>query len=141
MATGEGWTGGAFVEWGRLQASGFGDLQAAARSMQRLTSDPAQQGAFSRFAPHLLEALATAGNPDRVLATFERFIHSAQPLMDIYNFLAMRPRAVEMLVRLFSGSQFLGEILLRNPEYLEELIHLRRLAQPRSRCIARRCRL
>ena len=75
----------------------------------------------------------TAGSPDRVLANFERFVHSAQESLVMFRFLAARPRAVEMLVRLFSGSQFLAEILLRNPEYFEDLIELRRLAQPKSR--------
>ena len=32
--------------------------------------------------------------------------------------LATNPRAVEILVTLFGGSQFLSEILLRNPELI-----------------------
>lgn len=120
---------GAAVLHERLKALGFSDWRAAARSLERLTAEPGLLRPFARFAPHLLEALATAGSPDRVLATFERFVHSGQSALDLYDFLAAHPRAVEMLVRLFSGSQFLGEILLRNPEYFEDLIDLRRLAQ------------
>lgn len=115
-----------------LESLGFNDWQGAKRSLHRLTGDRAQRDAFTRFAPHLLEALATAGNPDRVLATFERFSHGVNSPKDLYGFLATHPRSVEMLVRLFSGSQFLGEILLRNPEYFTDLTHLRRLAQTKS---------
>jgi glutamate-ammonia-ligase adenylyltransferase len=117
----------------RLRALGFHDGRAAARSLRRLAATSEQREAFERFAPHLLAALATAGSPDHALAAFERFLHSARQPLEMYGFLAARPRAVEMLVRLFSGSQFLGEILLRNPEYFETLIQLRRLAQPKTR--------
>lgn len=114
---------------GRL---GFADPQAAQRSIRRLVAAPAHREKFLDFSAHLFAALAGAGSPDRVLATFERFIYSAQDTDVVYRFLASRPRAVETLVRLFSGSQFLAEILLRNPEYFERLVELRRLAQPKS---------
>ena len=39
---------------------------------------------------------------------------------------------MEILVTLFSGSQFLTEILLRNPAYFERLIAYRRMAVPKS---------
>ena len=121
----------------RVALVGFSDASVAVRSMVRMQSAPAagdEAGEFFlTFAPHLLNALASAGSPDRVLATFERFLHSAADPQPVYQFLAAHPRLVEMLVRLFSGSQFLAEILLRNPEYFEDLIDLRRLAQRKSR--------
>ena len=116
-----------------LESLGFSDGPASVRSLRRLTSGPSQQAVFMEFAPHLFAALSGAGNPDRVLATFERFVHSAQDTLSMYRFLASRPRAAEMLVRLFSGSQFLAEILLGNPEYFENLVQMRRLAQPKTR--------
>lgn len=116
-----------------LRQIGFAESQAAARSLARLMSDPDRHAAFIGFAPHLFEALSSAGSPDRVLASFERFLFGAADPLAMYRFLAQRPRAVEMLVRLFSGSQFLGEILLRNPEYLDNLLDRRRLAQVKTR--------
>ncbi len=116
-----------------LRQLGFASPQSAASSLRRLLADPAQREKFLEFAPHLFTALSVAGSPDRVLANFERFMYSASDNLAMYSFLASRPRAVEMLVRLFSGSQFLSEILLRNPEYFERLVELRRLAQPKKR--------
>ncbi len=140
-----------------IAAEGFTDPRAAARSLTRICADPERRTAFAGFAPHLFEALSGAGDPDRVLATFERFLQSAraggrgsvqlpftpaergrvdgggQPDLDMLRFLAAQPRAVEMLVRLFSGSQFLAEILLRDPGYIENLIDRRRLARVKSR--------
>ena len=124
-----------------LEQNGFADGRAAARSLLRLCANAQQRDAFAAFAPHLFAALSGAGDPDRVLATFERFMQNArrgapggsEPDLNMFRFLAARPRAVEMLARLFSGSQFLAEILLRNPEYIERLIDHRRLAKVRSR--------
>ena len=79
---------------------GFGDPNAAARSIDRMLVEPGAGGAaaelFPVFAPHLFNALASAGGPDRVLATFERFLHSAADPLSIYRFLAAHPRQVEM---------------------------------------------
>ena len=116
-----------------LDAAGFTNPQAAGRSLSRLTSDSDRMDLFLDYAPQLFTALQTAGDPDRVLATFERFVHGSEDTLAMARFLAGHPRTVETLVRLFSGSQFLSEILLRNPEYFEHLIEYRRLAKPKSR--------
>lgn len=117
----------------QLERLGFADWSAAARALRRLTPDTYRREIFAQFAPHLLTALSSAGGPDRTLAAFERFIHSAQNPIAMYRLLAEQPRAVELLIRLFSGSQFLSEILLRNPEYFKSLIEYRRLSQPKTR--------
>ena len=117
----------------KIAIVGFSDSSGATRSLRRIRSAPEAGEFFAVFAPHLLNALASAGSPDRVLATFERFLQGAADPLATYRFLAAHPRSVEMMVRLFSGSQFLAEILLRNPEYFEDLIDLRRLAQRKSR--------
>lgn len=122
---------GAVLE--KIALIGFSDASSAARSLGRIHSAQDAGDLFAVFAPHLLNALTSAGSPDRVLATFERFLQGAADPLVMYRFLAAHPRSVEMLVRLFSGSQFLAEILLRNPEYFEDLIDLRRLAQRKSR--------
>lgn len=116
----------------KLEQLGFVDVPAAVRCLRRLTSNTAQYEKFSDFAAHLFSALSSAGSPDRVLSTFERFVVSGQDPLVMFRFLSSRPRAAEMLVRLFSGSQFLAEILLRNPEYFEQLLELRRLAKAKN---------
>ena len=62
-----------------------------------------------------------AADPDRVIASLERFVARFGDGLPMLNFLAGNPRAVEILVALFAGSQFLTEILLRNPEFFERL--------------------
>ena len=115
-----------------LREAGLRDLRGASRAIQRLSADPHQRAAFAAFMPHLLVALSEAAGPDHVLNSFERFVHAASPAYALFPFLAGQPRAVEILVRIFSGSQFLTEILLRNPEYFEEVVKHRRLAARKS---------
>jgi glutamate-ammonia-ligase adenylyltransferase len=82
--------------------------------------------------PHLVMTLADSAAPDRVLLNMERFVQSAQARGTDLGYLARTPRAIEILSALFAGSQFLTEILLRNPDYFFRLAEHRRLAQAQS---------
>ncbi len=115
-----------------LAPIGFTDRQAAHRSLQRIAPQPEVRQALADCLPHLLAALSEAANPDRVLINFERFGQSVDDAGALFRYLADNPRAVEMLITLFAGSQFLTEILLRNPEYFERLMERKGLAQPKS---------
>ena len=67
------------------------------------------------------------------MVNLERFAGSAPDRLALFYYLASNPRAVEILVTLFAGSQFLTEILLRNPEYFSRLTEHKHLAQPQKR--------
>ncbi len=87
---------------------------------------------LSVLLPHLREALIHAADPDRVVASFERFVQRFASAREILEILVGNPRAVEILVVLFAGSQFLTEIMLRNPVMFERLVAYRRMARPKS---------
>lgn len=115
-----------------LAAVPFADPSLAARCLRRMADDPATRAALAACLPALLTSLAEAAHPDRVLVNLERLQQNTPDRVALFHLLADRPRALEMLVTLFAGSQFLTEILLRNPTYLERLVEHKRLAQPRS---------
>jgi glutamate-ammonia-ligase adenylyltransferase len=115
-----------------LSPAGFADWRAANRCLLRLAEDPQVRSELAELLPHLLTTLAGAANPNRVLVNLERFVHSAVDSLATFCYLAGNPRAAEILVTLFAGSQFLTEILLCNPEYFERLMALRELAQHKS---------
>jgi len=115
-----------------LAPGGFADWRAARRRVQRLADDPQTRPALAEFLPHLMTSLAGAASPDSVLINLERFAHHAPDQNALFHYLIGHPRALEILVTLFAGSQFLTEILLRNPEYFEWLAEHKRLAQPKS---------
>ena len=109
-----------------LSAVGFADWRAAYHGLRRLAGDRPD------FLPYLLLTLADAANPDAILVNFERLAQSVADRPALFRFLADHPRTVETLVTLFASSQFLTEILLRNPEYFERFAEHKRLAQPKS---------
>ena len=108
---------------------GFADWQTAHRNLWRIAGSPETRQALAGCLPHLLAALAGAANPDRVLVNFERFAGNAADRTQLLRYLADNPRAVEILVTVFAGSQFLTEILLRRPEQFTQVIERKRLAQ------------
>jgi glutamate-ammonia-ligase adenylyltransferase len=109
-------TGSEIRRW--LSPAGFADYKSAHRCLVRLDSIPGAAPALADLLPHLLVTLSSAANPDRVLVSLERFVRSADDSAAMLGYLAGQPRAVEILTTLFAGSQFLTEILLRNPEHL-----------------------
>ncbi|MCB0191747.1 MAG: glutamine synthetase adenylyltransferase [Anaerolineae bacterium] len=115
-----------------LTPVGFTDLEAAERCLNRIAkSEPARQ-AIAPILPHLLSTLAEITNPDNVLTNFERFINNASNQLDLYRDFAANPRAIEILLTIFEGSQFLTEILLRNPHYFDRLTAHHQLTQPKA---------
>ena len=111
-----------------LGTAGFAQPAAAYRALERLAGDSRIRPALGDLLPHLLSALAEAAAPDRVMVNLLRLIDHVADRPTLVRFLADHPRAVQILVTLFSGSQFLTEILLRNPEYFDLLLAHRELA-------------
>ena len=85
---------------------------------------------FETIEPHLQTALAFAADPERSLVYLERLLESRDEslLRDLVN----NPRVIESLVTIFSGSQFLTEILLRNPKNVHLLVHRKSLTQRKN---------
>ena len=115
-----------------LAAAGFTDWRAALRWLQQISDQDATRAALAACIPHLLAALATAASADTALVSFERFVRATANPHELLVSLHENPRMIEMLVMLFSGSQFLTEILLRNPEYFQRFAERRELAQPKT---------
>lgn len=116
-----------------LDAVGFDDRPGAVQRFRTLCETQRQREACARIVPALLHALEEAATPDGSLLNFQRFVQTVENREQLFQLLADQPRAVEILVRLFVGSQFLTEILLRNPHYLDRLTEHKRLAEFKSR--------
>ena len=116
-----------------LSAVGFADWALALRRLREIGRDDASRRALADVLPLLLIALSDAATPDASLLNFERYVQCVTDRTSLLRYLASKPRAVEILVKLFVGSQFLTEILLRNPDYLEKLTNHKQLADIKSR--------
>jgi glutamate-ammonia-ligase adenylyltransferase len=85
---------------------------------------------FEVIEPHLDTALASAADPERSLVYLERLLESADD--SLLPALLKNPRIIESLVTIFSGSQFLTEIILRNPGNVHLLHNRKSLTQRKS---------
>lgn len=104
-----------------LDTLGFTDSPAHLRRLRRMAaSSPQVAAAMGELLPHLLASLAACADPDQALINLERFAGDGQAVA-IFTKLAEYPRALEILVTIFAGSQFLTEILLRSPGRLDLL--------------------
>jgi len=115
-----------------LSHAGFADWKAAWRLIIRLGRRDENRLALAEVLPSLLTGLSNAAGPDRVLIYFDRFASAQPDPAAFYRYLHEYPRAVELLVTLFSSSQFLSEILLLNPEYLQWLTEYKSLYHPKK---------
>lgn len=112
---------------------GFEQPAQAILRFAALCQTPAQRRTLTEALPVLLHALVDVAAPDASLLNFERFVQSVKDRAELFRRLSQQPRSVEILVRLFVSSQFLTEILLRNPHYLNRLSEHKRLAEFKSR--------
>jgi glutamate-ammonia-ligase adenylyltransferase len=116
-----------------LQQVGFDSLPVAVERFRSLCESDVQRGMCARLAPALLHALSEAATPDGSLLNFQRFVQCVSDRDRLFAMLSQQPRAIEILVRLFVGSQFLTEILLQNPHYLDQITEHKRIAEFKSR--------
>lgn len=117
---------------------GFTDWQTTHRRLQRIANYPQARSILANLLPYLLMMLTSAANPDRALVSLERFLQGSAAPSERLAYLARNLRATEILIKLFAGSQFLTEILLRNPDYFEILVEHQHLSQPKT--LAQLCR-
>ncbi|HEY2251860.1 MAG TPA: glutamine synthetase adenylyltransferase [Planctomycetaceae bacterium] len=115
-----------------LAPIGFSDVPAAFERLSRTAGSGESRGLLAECLPGLLLALSDTAQPDHALINFERFVHAVSDRSALFRSLRDNPRAVEILVRLFVGSQFLTEILLSSPGHLDRLTQHKRLAELKS---------
>jgi glutamate-ammonia-ligase adenylyltransferase len=115
-----------------LNRAGFSDWREARRIFIRLGRDETQRRVLGEVLPALLLRLSGAAGPDRVLTHFDRLVSTHKDPLALYQFMVDNPRAIEILVTLFSSSQYLSEILFRNPDYLPWLVQQKLIYHPKK---------
>lgn len=116
-----------------LTQAGFQDWQSAWKIIQRMSKgDEKNRFLLSSILPNLFHFTASLAGADRILVFFDRYVGALEDKPSFYQFLIDQPRALEILVTLFSNSQFLSEILLRSPQYLDWLTEEKNLYQPKK---------
>ncbi|MCL6430099.1 MAG: glutamine synthetase adenylyltransferase [Anaerolineae bacterium] len=115
---------------GLLAQVELADPSAGARAwkrLERLLGVSSDSQALSA----LLRALPGTANPDRALLYLDRLAAVMPEPRELRSVLE-DPRSADALATLFASSQFLGEVLLRHPEYVRWLVRPRRLAREKA---------
>ncbi|MFZ9873944.1 MAG: hypothetical protein ACO3E8_01080, partial [Candidatus Methylacidiphilales bacterium] len=106
-----GWrdAGAARAAWEGLAPSG--EVHATARTREN----------FQRLQPTLEMRLADCSRPDLALAGFANFVQAYGARSLLYESLCVSPKALDLLLRFFESSRFLGPNLAARPELFEEV--------------------
>jgi glutamate-ammonia-ligase adenylyltransferase len=115
------------------QLEPFGDehVEDIVRLIHRLAQQPNTKTWLFPLLPSVFFEAEKTANPYHALLNFERLVENF-PLPQKLSEIVGQPRVLEMLLVLFAGSQFLTDILLRNPLQIIALTDLRTLTQQRS---------
>ncbi|MFH1351776.1 MAG: glutamate-ammonia-ligase adenylyltransferase [Pseudomonadota bacterium] len=105
-----------------LDNVGFKNSERAYGNLKRLAGKNIQRDLFARLALLACDVLTEKPDPDMALNNWERFINSLASPEFHYNLLLSQPMRLEILLGLFSGSQFLADTLVRNPGFLDWVI-------------------
>jgi glutamate-ammonia-ligase adenylyltransferase len=116
----------------KAAAVGFEDPEQAARLLQDLAGHDIPDARFEELLPALSSSLSRSADPDRSLANIASWLANVGSRSLYYGLLAQHPAALDALVTIFSASQFLSDILIRNPEYFEVLANPAIRDRPRA---------
>lgn len=102
-----------------LRAAGLQDHCRAATNLRRLAGDAARRTAFARLVVLAGDSLKHSADPDMALNNWERFVQALPDAAGHYALLLSQPRRLEILLGIFSASQFLADTLIRNPDFFD----------------------
>jgi glutamate-ammonia-ligase adenylyltransferase len=105
--------------WGR--AAGLADPSAAHRGLVGLAAHGLTFDLLGAICQRLGGLLPTLADPDRVFAAVERFVCAVRNPLAAATLFERDPRALEILLRIFSASPYLAEIVIADPEAWEQV--------------------
>ena len=102
-----------------LTRAGFSNIERAYVNIRRLAGDGARREAFIRIAVLAVDMLRDRADPDMALNNWERFAGMLPDAVAHYDLLLSQPQRLDILLGVFSGSQFLADTLIRYPEFFD----------------------
>ena len=109
-----------------LRTWGIHDIPHGWQNLLHLAADIGMERLAELVGP-LARFLPRCPDPDMALTNLERFLAVESAARQLGKFLDGRARTLEILLQLFSTSQYFSELLIANPDYIEMLrVPLRR---------------
>ena len=87
---------------------------------------------FQRLRPILLDWIANTADPDATLNQFLRFVESYGLRSLLFELLVTNPKLLELVVKTLDASRFAGDLLIRQPQLLEDITRDATFDEPRS---------
>lgn len=100
-----------------LAPYGFEEIKKADMNLQLIADEPRARALLADILEELLSSLAETPEPDRALNDLERFTRSTFSKTQFLSYLHDDPATLARAVKVFGGSPFLSDLLIRNPEY------------------------
>jgi glutamate-ammonia-ligase adenylyltransferase len=115
-----------------LVEKGFTNPARAIVNLRQIAGEADRRALFARLATLATDILAQRPDPDMALNNWERFLHSLPDPPEHIRQMLSQPKRLEILLSIFSASQFLADALVRNPEFLDYIGRQDVLSAPRS---------
>lgn len=113
-----------------LQRYGFKDTQKACHNLRSMASEGTQRDVFSGCAILAIQLMSSLPDRDMALNNWERFVSVRDDPVGHYRQMLAQPGRLEMMLRIYSTSQYLSDTLIDNSEYFEYIIDPQRIRQP-----------
>jgi glutamate-ammonia-ligase adenylyltransferase len=115
-----------------LANRGFSDPARALHNLRRIGGEAERRMLFARLAILACDVLARRPDPDMALNNWERFLHALpDPQAHLAQMLS-QPMRLEILLSIFSASQFLADTLVRDPRLLDSIGRQEVIHAPRT---------
>ncbi len=119
-------------EWSStlLRDAGFRIPDRGVENLRRIAGS--HQTLFARLIVVAWNYLSRSSDPDMALNNWERFVEKVADRASYFSDLLAQPRRMEIMFTVFSGSQFLSDTLIRNPEFLSWISDPAVIGAPRN---------
>ncbi len=107
-------------------AKNFG---AALQGLEKRHVSARTRQVYARLQPLLLNQLGATADPDATLNQLVRFVEAYGMRSSLFELLVTNPRLLELLIRLLDVSRYGGDLLIRGPQFLEEITRDERLSR------------
>lgn len=128
----------ASADW--LDSLGFNRPKKSAESLNTLRNGRSfthptegSKAAFDRFGPYIVSTAASASWPDNVILGFEEFVNVKSGRDMLYGMFDKHRPVIKLLAAIFSSSERLTSILLRQPDILDRLVVANAVGRPADR--------
>jgi [glutamine synthetase] adenylyltransferase / [glutamine synthetase]-adenylyl-L-tyrosine phosphorylase len=102
-----------------IRLGGFSDIEKAYRNIRKLAGTNEQREQFATTVLLAWDIFRRLPDPGMALNNWEAFVKSIDDPVKHFRRLSKQPKRLEILLEIFSGSQFLSDILRRNPAFID----------------------